>query len=869
MAHDIFISYSSRNAAIADAVCARLEAAHMRCWYAPRDIETGENWAGSINRAIKASKILVLIYTDDSNASVQVLREINLAASAGIVIVPLRLTGTDPAENLRYYLSGVHWMDAMNEELDQSIGQLVKYCEVLMETENAAAAEKAEQRRKEQERKRKRIIALCCTLTVLLAGAVWLILRQAEENRITEGYLVPQENRPVVFAALSKAEAGDFVAFGSYEQDNNPDNGPEPITWKVLAREPDSLLLLSWYGLEYQPYSTEESGAWDVSGIRAWLNGTFLNTAFSEKEKKRLITAEYEPDRNPVFGTDPGQATQDTVRLLTVAEKERYLDEDAGRAYATETLDDFTVGQYGRNEKEWWQLTPGGSIRRAITTDYARMSYFGARQNKEEVAARPLIRIRAPHREEKAAAEPEAAEEAEPGYRTITLGRYEQDGDPLTGPEPIEWIVLEEKADELLLISRYVLDAQGYHTTSQTPEERQAAADDISLLDILLGIQKEEPNYAAWSESTLRRWLNSVFLYAAFTGNEREAIVETDVEADVNPIYKTTAGTATRDRLFLPGISDIQAHPDEEFWRTEWTAYAQRRNGRLKSLWWLRTPGGNPNSLVCVDAEGKRDDLGQYIKGDASLSYLGVRPMLRIRPSMLTDQEIPEGNTQILATDLNHIVYGRYEQDDNPDNGPEPILWDILDIQGNRALLLANWMLDTHVYKVLSGGYKTTWEISPVRKLLNGPFLQGAFSEAERAKILLTTNFGAREEESKLKDPYDSGNDTEDYIFLPNADEIKRFFPEEEQRLSEPTDYAWHQHYNASIHPDYLLRDGYVTNTGNVYTGYAPNNYQDFIRPMMWVEDDYFEAIGPLFHAELPAGTDSRNEKASGTDGRR
>ena len=359
-----------------------------------------------------------------------------------------------------------------------------------------------------------------------------------------------------------------------------------------------------------------------------------------------------------------------------------------------------------------------------------------------------------------------------------------------------------------------------------------------------------------------------MFLYAAFSGNEREAIIETDVEADVNPIYKTTSGTATRDRLFLPGISDIQAHPDEEFWRTEWTAYAQRRNGIPKSLWWLRTPGGNPNSMMYVDTDGKKDDLGHYIKANAGLNYLGVRPMLRIRPSLLTDQKIPDRNTQILATDLNHIVYGRYEQDDNPDNGPEPILWDILDIQGNRALLLADWMLDSHVYQLLSGGYKTTWEISPVRKLLNGPFLQGAFSEAERAKILLTSNHGAREE-SKLKDPYDSGNDTEDYIFLPNSEEIERFFPEQEQRLSEPTNYAWHQHYNSSSHPDYLLRDGYVSNTGTVHTGYAINGYQDFIRPMMWVEDDYFEAIGPLFHAELPAGTDRRNGKVSGPDGRR
>ena len=78
MAHEVFISYSTKDKAVADAVCARLEQDNCRCWYAPRDIMPGADWAGSIIEAIEQSKVMVLIFTDFANESRQVLREINL-----------------------------------------------------------------------------------------------------------------------------------------------------------------------------------------------------------------------------------------------------------------------------------------------------------------------------------------------------------------------------------------------------------------------------------------------------------------------------------------------------------------------------------------------------------------------------------------------------------------------------------------------------------------------------------------------------------------------------------------------------------------------------------------------------------------------
>ena len=58
MAHDIFISYSHKDKSCADAICAKLEADGYRCWYAPRDIAPGAEWASAIMTPLKDHLLL-------------------------------------------------------------------------------------------------------------------------------------------------------------------------------------------------------------------------------------------------------------------------------------------------------------------------------------------------------------------------------------------------------------------------------------------------------------------------------------------------------------------------------------------------------------------------------------------------------------------------------------------------------------------------------------------------------------------------------------------------------------------------------------------------------------------------------------------
>lgn len=124
MAHDVFVSYSHKDKTVADAIVSYLEFKGTRCWYAPRDIAPGADWAASIIEAIKGAKIMVLVFTDFSNASTQVAREVNLAVSNGVTIIPFKMTESLPTEGMQYYLSTVHWLDALSTPLDQSIKNL-------------------------------------------------------------------------------------------------------------------------------------------------------------------------------------------------------------------------------------------------------------------------------------------------------------------------------------------------------------------------------------------------------------------------------------------------------------------------------------------------------------------------------------------------------------------------------------------------------------------------------------------------------------------------------------------------------------------------------------------------------------------------
>src|SRR3989442_2153553 len=133
MAHEVFISHSSQDKTIADAVCAALEGATIRCWIAPRDVQPGRSFAGEITRAIQRSNVMVLIFSAYSNTSEQVLREVQLAANSHLHIVQFRISDVLPNDDLEYYLSTLHWLDALTPPLGRHLDRLGTSIKALLE----------------------------------------------------------------------------------------------------------------------------------------------------------------------------------------------------------------------------------------------------------------------------------------------------------------------------------------------------------------------------------------------------------------------------------------------------------------------------------------------------------------------------------------------------------------------------------------------------------------------------------------------------------------------------------------------------------------------------------------------------------------
>lgn len=199
--------------------------------------------------------------------------------------------------------------------------------------------------------------------------------------------------------------SGDYVYFGTYEQDNDLNNGAEPILWRVLEVSDDSVLLLSEYGLESRNViDTFKKYTWATSSIRTFLNGDFLDSAFTKKQANAIIKSKVKTPDNKVYGTSGGRDTSDKVFLLSVEEATNpvygfYPDFEAASQTRTLQVTQYALKHDGYKNATngntcWWLRSMG------INNYYAsyiytngsgtHYSFVGRRHD----AIRPAIRVK-------------------------------------------------------------------------------------------------------------------------------------------------------------------------------------------------------------------------------------------------------------------------------------------------------------------------------------------------------------------------------------------------------------------------------------------------------------------------------------------
>jgi hypothetical protein len=126
----IFITFSSKDQKIAQAICTALEHRGLACWISLRNIAPGQNFREQILKAIRAAKIMVLIFTANANNSKAIKEDLALAAQNNLVVIPVRIEDVTPNEAFVHEFASRQWIDLF----DYSDGSITRLVELIAET---------------------------------------------------------------------------------------------------------------------------------------------------------------------------------------------------------------------------------------------------------------------------------------------------------------------------------------------------------------------------------------------------------------------------------------------------------------------------------------------------------------------------------------------------------------------------------------------------------------------------------------------------------------------------------------------------------------------------------------------------------------
>src|SRR5215472_16244629 len=128
----VFISHSSKDRPTADAICAHLESAGIKCWIAPRDIEPGTTWTQGIMQGLEACRVLILVFSEHANESDHVEREVAKAFSSGLAVIPFQIKRVLPNQSFGYFLDTIQWVDAIAPPQEKHLGTLTELVRKLL-----------------------------------------------------------------------------------------------------------------------------------------------------------------------------------------------------------------------------------------------------------------------------------------------------------------------------------------------------------------------------------------------------------------------------------------------------------------------------------------------------------------------------------------------------------------------------------------------------------------------------------------------------------------------------------------------------------------------------------------------------------------
>ena len=663
------------------------------------------------------------------------------------------------------------------------------------------------------------------------------------------------ETKTEIIPALSHTNVGDIIKYGKYEQDGDDSNGKEDIEWRVLSKEEGRILVISEYGLDVKQYGEGGSdGTWDESTLRTWLNGEFMNEAFTTDEKANIPMVTLENNNNSHYDTPGGDSTDDYVFCLSMEDLDTYFGEhnwvhSDGTEFANENLictpTQYAIDQgariysitsenydnlkdtygyssdvIGRTGCSWWVRTPGMNegyvciVTSSGVTGEGRQSQNWSNTNE---AVRPAMyidfTIHPAHvfdqentdsrylKSEATCTEPAVY------YYSCTCGAYDLDHTFTYGSTIPHTFTVQNTDDRYLRSAATHLSPAYYYYSCECGE-----------MDITQAFEYGSPIPHDFTiENTEDRYLKSaathtdpaIYYYSCECGAydpDQTFKVGSPIPHDfsvknTDSRYLKSAATCTSAAVYYYSCECGEYDPDHTFSSGRALGhrykYKSTSDAYLKSAATCTEPAVYYYKCTRCDAHGEATyTYGEPLGHDYSSFAVTLEPTLTECGETTgycnrCSGTVTENIPSLLSqAHEGDIIKFGKYEQDGDDTNGKE------DIEWRVLSQEDGKTLVISEYILDSQQYDdstvgTTWENSQLRNWLNNDFLNGAFSAYERTHIPQVTL------ENKNNTVYDTpgGSETDDYVFCLSEEEAENYFGE----------FNWHHEENSYGYNENLI----------------------------------------------------------------
>ncbi|MBP3762583.1 MAG: toll/interleukin-1 receptor domain-containing protein [Bacteroidales bacterium] len=232
MERQIFISYSTLDRDIAYKIVQYLESNGHPCWIAPRNIASGMDYTDVINDAIQNCSALLLVFSEHSEKSQFVKKELATAVSYNKTILPFKISQVELKGGFLFMLTNVQWIDATSRP-ESKFPQIIDGLSGKMSADDIPTTP-------EPPRRKWGLVASLASLAAVVVAAVLalvlLLPSKGEAEAAAPAVDTPKVAEPEPPAAPAVEEAATQPAAPAKAAPSK--RSPQPSATKETAKEP-------------------------------------------------------------------------------------------------------------------------------------------------------------------------------------------------------------------------------------------------------------------------------------------------------------------------------------------------------------------------------------------------------------------------------------------------------------------------------------------------------------------------------------------------------------------------------------------------------------------------------------------------------